>query len=156
MPRAIRGPGVQVNGLSGTEYNLVNISNPAGAKVTVDGKSPYCGLCDPNHGTPATAEKLANKMGGFISYENEHGHAHLDWCGVMSMFTPERIPVITQLAQEFALMDEFFCSHPGPTWPNRMFGLSATSAGSTSTGTWYHNEKGKLFPQKMFFDQVGR
>eukprot|EP00041_Stephanoeca_diplocostata_P022889 m.552860 g.552860 ORF g.552860 m.552860 type:complete len:774 (+) comp22168_c0_seq14:39-2360(+) len=143
-----------VNGLTGTEYNQINVSDPWQGRVTVDNKSPYCGRCDPNHGTPATAEKVANKMGGFISYENERGHAFLDWCGVMNMFTPERIPVITQLAQEFALMDEFFCSHPGPTWPNRMFGLSATSAGSTSTGTWYQNKTGKLFPQKMFFDQV--
>eukprot|EP01004_Peranema_trichophorum_P003240 NODE_2239_length_1644_cov_65.666009_g1918_i0.p1 GENE.NODE_2239_length_1644_cov_65.666009_g1918_i0~~NODE_2239_length_1644_cov_65.666009_g1918_i0.p1 ORF type:complete len:511 (-),score=107.12 NODE_2239_length_1644_cov_65.666009_g1918_i0:111-1538(-) len=35
-----------------------------------------------------------------------------------------------------------------------MFALSGTSAGSTSTGNWYHDEVGKLFPQKTFFDQV--
>lgn len=63
-------------------------------------------------------------------------------------------PVITALADEFALMDRFFCSHPGPTWPNRMFTISGTSAGSTETGTWYHNKKGSLFPQKTVFDQV--
>jgi phospholipase C len=35
-----------------------------------------------------------------------------------------------------------------------MFMLSGTSAGSTSTGTWYKNQIGKLFPQKTIFDQV--
>ncbi len=35
-----------------------------------------------------------------------------------------------------------------------MFTLSGTSAGSTETGTWYHGNVGKLFPQKTIFDQV--
>ena len=35
-----------------------------------------------------------------------------------------------------------------------MFALSATSLGSTSTGCFYNNTPGKLFPQPTFFDQV--
>jgi len=53
-------------------------------------------------------------------------------------------------------MDRFFASHAGPTWPNRMFALSATSAGSTETSTWYHDRDGQLFPQRTIFDQVGK
>lgn len=41
----------------------------------------------------------------------------------MNMFTPDRLPVMTALASEFALFDRFFASHPGPTWPNRLFQL---------------------------------
>jgi hypothetical protein len=35
-----------------------------------------------------------------------------------------------------------------------MFALSATSMGSTNTGTFYKDDPGKLFPQRLFFDQV--
>ncbi len=61
----------------------------------------------------------------------------VNYCNVMSGFKPEDLPVVNALASEFALMDRFFSSHPGPTWPNRLFFLSATSAGDTGTGTWY-------------------
>lgn len=47
------------------------------------------------------------------------GPSGKDWCGVMSSFAVEEIPIITTLAEEFAVMDRMFCSHPGPTWPNR-------------------------------------
>jgi phospholipase C len=41
------------------------------------------------------------------------------------------VPVLASLADEFAIMDRFFASHPGPTWPNRLFTLCGTSAGLT-------------------------
>ena len=96
----------------------------------------------------------------------------LSYCGVMKMFTPDRIPVLTHLAQEFAIMDRFFAAHPGPTWPNRQFCLSGTSGGQTETGVWnlgivtlskcremihpFSNEPGNLFKQKTFFDQISQ
>jgi phospholipase C len=93
-------------------------------------------------------------MSGFVEFEANAGHGPKNYCGVMSMFSPERIPVITALAEEFAIMDRFFAAHPGPTWPNRLFALSGTSAGMTSTGVWYNNTVGRLFPQRTIFDQV--
>ncbi len=52
---------------------------------------------------------------------------------ILNTFTPERLPVMSALAQEFAVMDHFFCSHPGPTFPNRLFHLMGTSHGDTET-----------------------
>lgn len=71
-----------------------------------------------------------------------------------SMFTPDRLPVMAKLAEEFAVMDRFFCSHPGPTWPNRLFCLSATSMGCTETGTYYKNIPNNAYPQKTIFDSL--
>jgi phospholipase C len=51
-------------------------------------------------------------MGGFVSYEA----THKNYCDVMNGFSPDRLPVINSLADEFAVMDRFFASHPGPTW----------------------------------------
>ena len=62
--------------------------------------------------------------------------------------------MITALAQEFAIMDRFFASLPGPTDPNRMFALSATSLGDTETFEWFQHTPGRLYPQKTIFDQV--
>ena len=38
--------------------------------------------------------------------------------------------------------------------PNRLFMLSATSAGCTETRTFYHDKPGALYPQLTFFDQI--
>eukprot|EP00911_Craspedida_sp_UC1_P002499 UC1_evm1s1858 len=154
-----------VNKLKGDEFNLKKVSDPTSQRVKVSATAPYVNPCDPNHGTPATTEKIFGSksaagdgglpnMSGFVAYEDEQNHASKQWCAVMEGFTPERLPVISALASEFAIMDRFFCSHPGPTWPNRLFALSATSAGDTETGTWYRGKKGSLFPQKTIFDQV--
>eukprot|EP01061_Rhynchopus_euleeides_P010090 TRINITY_DN1943_c0_g1_i3.p1 TRINITY_DN1943_c0_g1~~TRINITY_DN1943_c0_g1_i3.p1 ORF type:complete len:690 (+),score=278.92 TRINITY_DN1943_c0_g1_i3:63-2072(+) len=160
----IRGGMQKINGLTGNETNVVQHKDGKRVTVTVDDKSPQIRypICDPDHGTPGTTYKIFGSsagtgngtMGGFAQLEYNEGKENSDYCGVLSMFTPDKVPIITQLAQEFALFDEFYCSHPGPTWPNRQYGLAATSGGSTSTGAWYKGKTGTLFPQKTIMDQV--
>ncbi len=48
---------------------------------------------------------------------------------VMKCFGKGSLPVLTALAQEFAVCDSWFCSLPGPTWPNRLFALAGSSGG---------------------------
>lgn len=49
---------------------------------------------------------------------------------VMACFdTPNQLPVLHQLATEFAVCDQWFASVPGPTWPNRFFLHGASSGG---------------------------
>jgi len=153
-----------VNGLTGNEWNAINTSDPNSQKYYVDKKAPYVAPCDPNHATYGTTYKIFGQdaiskndyskanMNGFVEFERAINGPGA--CSVMSMFTPDKLPVITTLAQEFALFDRFFCSHAGPTWPNRMYAISATSAGSTETSCWYRNQVGKLFPQKTIFHQI--
>ena len=47
----------------------------------------------------------------------------------MSCFSPDKLPVLTTLAREFAICDAWFSSLPGPTWPNRFFAMAASSGG---------------------------
>jgi len=156
-----------VNGLNGKEYNPLSTKQANSAHIVVDKAGLEVPQCDPDHGTPATESKVfgaaavARKdftnasMVGFVEWEDQRGQAKTKYCGVMNMLTPEaHIPVLTSLGSEFAIMDRFFCSHPGPTWPNRIFMLSATSAGCTSTGAFYHDKVGELYPQKTIFDQL--
>lgn len=46
-------------------------------------------------------------------------------CGLL----PSQVPVVTQLAREFVLMDNWYASVPGPTWPNRFFVHAGSSGG---------------------------
>ena len=70
--------------------------------------------------------------------------------------TPRQLPVMFQLAQEFALCDQWFSSIPGPTWPNRFFLLAASTGGldhspstpdivTATTIEGYRFENGNIF-----------
>jgi phospholipase C len=59
------------------------------------------------------------------------------------------VPIITTLAKEFANFDRMFCSHPGPTYPNRQFVHSGTAHGETDDEV----PRGG-FPQKTIYRQL--
>jgi phospholipase C len=70
--------------------------------------------------------------------------------------TAEQLPVMYQLAQEFAICDQWFSSMPGPTWPNRFFLLAASTGGldhspstadiiTATTVEGYRFENGNVF-----------
>ena len=164
-----------VNGLTGKEYNLLDINNPASKKIYVDDKAPFINKCDPVHDTFRTTAKLYGNhsraegcnfscvdMHAFVTVEAVLGKGKPanNYCNVMqSLNNAPRaeggtLPVLTALADEFVLMDRFFCSMPGATWPNRLLHLAATAGGVTETFPWYEDEPGRLFPHKTILDQV--
>ena len=53
-------------------------------------------------------------------------------------------------------MDKYYTSFPGPSTPNHLFIMSATSAGCTTTGEDYQCTSGKKFPQKTIFESLAR
>ncbi len=74
----------------------------------------------------------------------------------MHCFDPAQLPILTTLAREFAICDQWFSSLPGPTWPNRFFQLAATSGGlddspssldvvSSTTVAGYEFQNGNIF-----------
>eukprot|EP01059_Diplonema_ambulator_P000654 TRINITY_DN1053_c0_g1_i4.p1 TRINITY_DN1053_c0_g1~~TRINITY_DN1053_c0_g1_i4.p1 ORF type:complete len:487 (+),score=169.97 TRINITY_DN1053_c0_g1_i4:205-1665(+) len=146
----------KVNGLTGNEYNLYNLSDPNGPRVTVGKTAPYRAPFDPNHNTPPTTYKIYGEgsspsMDGFAAYEYTV-MKHADPSSVMNMFTPPALPIMSTLAEEFAVFDRLFCSHPGPTTPNRLFQLMGTSKGCTETGAYDRNSTTGLYPGKTIFD----
>jgi phospholipase C len=64
---------------------------------------------------------------GFIASYREHGYIHPK--NIMQCFEAKNLPVLTALAREFAVCDNWFSSMPGPTWPNRFFLHAASSGG---------------------------
>ena len=61
---------------------------------------------------------------------------------VMHYYTPEQVPVISTLAKQFAVCDQWFASAPCQTWPNRFFLHCATAGG-------YENNSPAHFPYLM-------
>jgi len=48
---------------------------------------------------------------------------------IMGCYTPETLPVLSALARGYAVCDQWFCSVPTMTMPNRAFACAATSQG---------------------------
>lgn len=142
----------RVDGLTGEECNFKNLSDLSIGGVCVSDTAKDDCPYDPNHSFQSTTERIfgcqwnktkgtpctnmtqtdgKNDMSGFVESARRLGK---DGVNEMSMWPPEKVPIITTLAKEFALFDRFFASHPGSTYPNRQFVLSGTAHGMTNTG----------------------
>lgn len=73
---------------------------------------------------------------------------------VMQCFHPEKLPVITTLATEFALFNYWHSSLPGPTWPNRFFVHAATSGGLSDSPKDPDILAGFSFPAGTIYERV--
>jgi len=70
-------------------------------------------------------------MGGFVdNYMRQPPTTHAaDPYSVMHYFTPDQVPVISQLARAFGVSDQWHASAPCQTWPNRFFAHTGTANG---------------------------
>ena len=106
-----------------------------GQKYYVKGGAPPFMTTDPGHEFQDVAEQLSGGNQGFAenyakSCSEDTGRPAADHVGdIMACFdTPTQLPVIYQLASEYAICDQWYSSMPGPTWPNRFFVHGASSA----------------------------
>jgi len=79
-----------------------------------------------------------------------------DPASIMGCYDPAVPIVLTTLAREFAVCDQWFCSAPTQTWPNRRFVHSATSWGdvqNTPTDMFPHEPWPTLFDQLSDHDR---
>jgi phospholipase C len=145
-----------VDGLTGHETNPINTSQPNGAKVKVNDKSPDIAKFDPLHDINSVTQQIFGDyppvsteptMNGFV--QTAHRYKQEPAGDVMNMWDPSHVPVITSLASEFVVFDRWYASLPGPTNPNRLFSMSCTSHGSTDN---HSPEEG--WPQKTIFDSL--
>jgi phospholipase C len=139
-------PQSQFNGLTGNETN----PDPTGTPVPVGNNSPdvskptmttpdpdpgelwldintqiYGGPDVPSPAPPPT-------MDGFVKNylaQNAVAPGNYQAPAIMHYFMPDQVPVISQLAQQFAVSDTWFASAPCQTWPNRFFVHTGTAHG---------------------------
>jgi phospholipase C len=133
---AKRGDAIDTCGPVGSNPNL------DGSMVSTSETAAYAGdyQVDPGHSYQDVTLQLFEKsnpqpgdvptMNGFIkNYAQQPGVKPENAINVMKCFDPARIPVLTTLAEEFAVCDRWFSSVPGPTLPNRAYAHGATSNG---------------------------
>ncbi|XVF68982.1 hypothetical protein PTKIN_Ptkin11bG0045000 [Pterospermum kingtungense] len=146
-----------IDGLTGSESNPVKVNDPNSPTISVSNDALFIDS-DPGHSFQAIREQIfgsndttANPapMNGFAQQAESMGEGMSET--VMSGFKPDRLPVYTNLANEFGVFDRWFASVPASTQPNRFYVHSATSFGAMS------NVKKDLvhgFPQKTIFDSL--
>jgi len=167
---AVSGKPTRIEGLAGTESN----PSPNGGTVGVSLPADFRIDSDPGHEFPDVREQLCGEGGLFSSPTPSPGsvdqtinnsgfvsnfaakYPNADWGIVMKCFPPERLPILTALAKEFAVCDHWFSSMPGPTWPNRFFLHAATAGGldhspslpkeiASSAGDAYSFDNGTIY-----------
>jgi len=139
----------KVAGLTGKEFNRKDPNSSVDPPIHVSRASSFVMRFDPGHeyydvqvqlygptkNTAPDLPPIANlptepaPMLGFVSSAAEA----VDYAGdenlIMECFQPDQLPVLSTLANEFALFNFWYSSVPGPTWPNRFFIHAATSRG---------------------------
>src|SRR5580698_1590086 len=92
-------------------------------------------------GTPADQPT----MSGFAqSYEQQGGNP----ADIMRCFEPSQLPVLSALARQYLICDQWFSSVPGPTLPNRAFAHFGTSFGRLDMSPDYFRSKPSIY-QRM-------
>jgi phospholipase C len=140
-----------VNGLKGTESNLLNPHLPPShnnpeVKVgrdapfeipTKHAQGPMHNILnvtlqlfgsDVAEGKPRNSGFVADYHRTFLS-DVHREPTPTELALVMQSFKPGSLPAIESLANEFVLCDNWFCEVPGPTHPNRLYVHAGTSAG---------------------------
>lgn len=144
-----------INGLTGKECNPYIPGVPSAGKACVSfDAEPYIGI-DPAHSFEATYNEiwgpqnntLVPKMNGFVWANNEDPT-------VMQVYNTTTLPVLSTLAQEYAVFDNWYSSIPGPTQPNRLMFYSGTSYGRIHDPSWEHWIEGEYAPQRTFFNDL--
>jgi phospholipase C len=157
MLGALKATHPNIDGLTGTESN----PDTTGATINVQPLAEFQSQLDPdpNHhfaavnlqifGDPQNGPPLPATMQGFIkSYYNQQNnvqHSH----DILYYFTPDKLPVLTTLATEFAVFNRWFASIPGPTICNRAFAHYGTSFGQVSMDVFYEGKDIKAIYDRM-------
>jgi phospholipase C len=149
-----------------------------GQRFSVTEPADYAMLVDPNHEFPDVVEQLcgpgaAYARGGAYPAIVSTGFvaSYVAACAaanrgqnnpgeIMKCYsTASQLPVLSALAHEFVVCDNWFASMPGPTWPNRFFVHAASSGGldhspSTAEILGWETVDGFNFPNGTIFDRM--
>jgi len=159
-------PSPHLDGLRGKEaryFNHLDPNNSSSPVEHVGTGAPFVSSQDPGHAVASVTYQLFGKkiakrpypkvkMNGFFSdaytlYDKDLSFAK----EIMHSFEPKNIPILSQLAKEYAVFDRWFASVPGPTQPNRAYIHSATSHGESDNAK-KHMILG--YPQKTIYKSL--
>ena len=150
------------NGLTGTEFNVLDPANPGQRIVVSKDASPTADLVvDPAHGledinvqlfgsaVEPTPPPATTNHGFVLNYSQQPGVTPATAGNVMKCFDTGALPALTALAREFAICDQWFSSVPSQTWPNRFFVHAATSMG-------HIDNRPRVYTARTIYDNLTR
>jgi phospholipase C len=170
----LRSTNAKVMGLTGGESNQKNPNSPSDPVIKVSRSTSFVMRFDPGHefydvqiqlygpledtdpNLPPIAKPPTQpaSMTGFIASATKA----VDYMGdenlIMECFQPDQLPVLTTLANEFALFNFWYSSLPGPTWPNRFFVHAATSGGLSDSPSTSQILEGFSFENGTIYDKL--
>src|SRR6266446_263432 len=137
MLGALMAQDKRIDGLDDTQTN----PDTTNTQIPVKPLAEFQGQLDPDPdhhfpgvdlqifgGVPPRSGRVANMQGFIKSYFQQQQNVQQSQ-KIMYYFTPEKLPVLTGLATQFALFNGWFSSIPGPTICNRAFAHYGTSFG---------------------------
>jgi phospholipase C len=137
MLGALKAEDPRINGLTGNESNPDTTNEPAKVAPLAEFQSQLDP--DPDHHFIAVNKQLyfgtpgppaAPAMQGFVQSYFDQRRDIKHSRKIMYYFKPDKLPVLTTLARNFAVFNGWFASIPGPTICNRAFAHYGTSFGS--------------------------
>ncbi len=142
LPTSLGGAGrTDVDGLTGPAENVNAVGDSRFAIHHLD-RTRFAGeLEDPDHAGGSVDEQIGNgRMDGFAANFARISSARAarltppgpepDPGLVMGYYNASDLPVYDHLAAEYCVVDRWFSSVPGATWPNRLYALCGAAAGS--------------------------
>jgi len=137
------GGNTSINGLGQNNKNTYQgvdytAANPAGDIMPFDPGHEFpdvleqlCGVGVAYNGGPYPSINNSGFVSNYATTKSSgEGGATTNFGEIMKCYdTINQLPVMTALAQQFAVCDSWYASLPGPTWPNRFFVHAASSAG---------------------------
>ena len=97
-----------------------------------------------------TGQPCSGFVDNFLS-----NHPNGDASEIMAYYDVGFLPSVDTLARSFVICNRWFCSVPGPTWPNRFFVNSGTSLGHIDMPSMAHfNPALHLYDQPTVFERL--
>jgi phospholipase C len=151
-----------IRGILGNDYfnethdgTVVPVTDGAAyqGQLTRDPGHDFESVYEQMYGAPFGGPARPVDMSGFArSYERQGGKG----ADIMRCFRPEQLPVITELARQYAVCDQWFSSVPGPTLPNRAFAHFGTSFGRLDMSPDYFRAKPSIYQRLHRAGMSGR
>jgi phospholipase C len=124
----LRGPDANFNVHDGTRYPIHHL-----AQTQFQGEAE-----DPDHSGESVDEQLSGGGQGFVDNFARISASRARTLNVpvpdpglvMGYYDADDLPVYDHLAAEYCVVDRWFSSLPGATWPNRLYSLAGQAAGS--------------------------
>lgn len=124
----LRGPDVNFNAHDGARFPIHHLDRTKFKDETED----------PDHSGSSVDRQLAGGGAGFVENFARISAARAKKSGeqapepglVMGYYNAKELPVYDHLASEYCVVDRWFSSVPGATWPNRLYAIAGRAAGT--------------------------